>query len=412
MPPLRLFLLVFLAISACAQERVPSTTLRHRLAELNQDIHARGILPFKGSSTKLLTGYSYGEFYDWDLYFENIYLSYYGVSDYTFNNLKAFLDRQKPDGFVSRSLVMKRDLQDFKPFLAQIALLGSRQRHDFAWLKGNYYERLVRYIYRWFGYDGDHNGLPVWNSADHSGMDNQDSRAGRMNSFSVEGVDLACYLLRELQAMAIIADELGREDDATSFREQAAGLAKTINEVFWDEKDAFYYDRNEKTGERVRVKSVAGFTPLWARVASPAQANRLIKEHLLNPKEFWLNYPVSSYARTESDYYQGSLHGECNWRGSTWIPTNYMIFHGLLHYGYRDAARQLAERTYHMVLDVNPVTREYYNAETGAGEGLERFWGWSSLGCVMPLELELNYDPTDLNATIQPIITMHWKLNF
>jgi hypothetical protein len=65
-----------------------------------------------------------------------------------------------------------------------------------------------------------------------------------------------------------------------------------------------------------------------------------------------------------------------------------------------------------MVLDVNPVTREYYNAETGAGEGLARFWGWSSLGYVMPLELELNYDPTDLNATIQPIITGHWKLTF
>lgn len=394
-----------------AQTTGPSPELRTRLLELNQDIRNRGVLPFAGRDARLLTGYSYGEFYDWDLYFENLYLSYYGVSDYCFSNLKVFLDRQRPDGFVSRSLIMKRDRQHFKPFLAQIAVLGSKQRHDYTWLQGTYYERLKRYIYRWYGYDGDHNGLPVWNSADHSGMDNQDSRAGGLDAFSVEGVDLACYLLRELQAMAIIAEQVGRKDESATFQAQAAELAQTINSVFWDEQDGFYYDRNEKTGQRVRVKSVAGFTPLWAGVATKAQADRLVKEHLLNPREFWLSYPVPSYARTEPDYYQGS-HNECNWRGSAWIPTNYMIFHGLLHYGYRDEARELASRTYNMALAVNPVTREYYNAETGAGEGLERFWGWSSLAYVMPLELELDYDPTDLTATIRPIITERWKLPF
>jgi len=28
----------------------------------------------------VLTGYSYGEFYDWDLYFENLFLTYYRES--------------------------------------------------------------------------------------------------------------------------------------------------------------------------------------------------------------------------------------------------------------------------------------------------------------------------------------------
>ena len=402
---------LLLSTLALAESAEPSQKLRARLIELNEDIRAKGILPLAGSQEKLLTGYSYGEFYDWDLYFENLYLSYYGVSEYCFSNLKAFLDRQKPDGFVSRSLIMKRDRQHFKPFLAQIAVLGSRQRGDFSWLRGTYYDRLKRYLYRWYGYDGDHNGLPVWNSADHSGMDNQDSRAGGMDAFRVEGVDLACYVLRELRAMAVIARQIGSNDEAKSFVEQAAGLARTINEVFWDEQDGFYYDRDEKTGKLIHVKSVAGFTPLWAGVASKPQAERLVKEHLFNPKEFWLTYPVATYARTEPDYYQGARN-ECNWRGSAWIPTNYMIFHGLLQYGYREAARELASRTYRMALEVNPVTREFYDAETGAGEGLARFWGWSSLAYAMPLEVELNYDPTDLDAPIRPIVTQQWKLVF
>ncbi len=175
-----------------------------------------------------MTGYSYGEFYDWDLYFENIYMSYYGISEYCFTNLKAFLKRQHLNGFVSRTLKEPRPYQHFKPFLAQIALLGSIQKNDYLWLnevtdgaknKGiaeggvmneanfvnnrSYYTRLKEYIKFWFWYqDFDKNGLPVWNSSDHSGMDNQISRAGDMNAFRFEGVDLACYLYRELIAMA------------------------------------------------------------------------------------------------------------------------------------------------------------------------------------------------------------------
>jgi len=115
------------------------TLLRVRLETLNNDIAERGLHDFPGAGGKLLTGYAYGEYYDWDLYFENVYLSYYGVSKYDFTNLKVFLDRQQPDGFVSRTLgiIYPRPTQMFKPFLAQIAVLGSKQNgNDYEWLRG------------------------------------------------------------------------------------------------------------------------------------------------------------------------------------------------------------------------------------------------------------------------------------
>ena len=66
--------------------------LQARLAALNGDISTKGIVScYPGVPDKLLTGYAYDEFYDWDLYFENIYLSYYGIADYCFTNLKVFL---------------------------------------------------------------------------------------------------------------------------------------------------------------------------------------------------------------------------------------------------------------------------------------------------------------------------------
>ena len=392
-----------------------SQALRTRLAQVNHDIQVHGLHSFPGSDRKLLTGYAYGEFFDWDLYFENIYLSYYGLSQYDFTNLQVFLDRQQPDGFIPRTLgmVYPKPHQMFKPFLAQLALLGSEQRGgNYEWLRAGDYVRLQKYIARWFQYDADNNGLPVWNSSDASGMDNQISRSGEPDSYFDEGVDLACYLIRELQAMAIISGKLGKAKEQLEYQDHAKGLSKLINDVFWDEKDGFYYDRNEKTGKRIRIKSVAGFFPLWAGVAPPDRAHRLVKEHLLNKDEFWLAYPVPSYAKSEPDFYQGSKHGECNWRGSTWIPANYMIFHGLIRYGYDKVALELVNKTFQMALEKNPVTREYYNSQTGQGYGMDPFWGWSSLAYVMPLEYKLHYDPTDLNGKIRPIVVEKQGVSF
>ena len=222
-------------------------------------------------------------------------------------------------------------------------------------------------------------------------------------------MDLAAYLVRELQAMAVIAGQLGEKADAQSFRDHAAKVNQLINEVFWDEKQGLYFDRNEKTKQPVPVKSATNFMPLFCGAPSDDQVKRMVKEHLTNENEFWLAYPMASYAKTEPDYYQGSHvlpngSHECNWRGSTWAPTNYMIFQGLMRYGQIDVARELAVRLFEMAVVKNPMLREYYNAETGEGLGQTNFWGFTALYYVMLLECELKYDASALEGKFRPVI--------
>jgi neutral trehalase len=269
----------------------------------------------------------------------------------------------------------------------------------------------VKYLDKWFSYDSDHNGLPVWNSADAAGTDNQWSRAGALSAFEVEGVDLASYLIRELRAMSVIAGHLNLKSDSASFDAHADHVIGLINTVLWDEAGGMYFDRNEKTGKRVYVKSATNFMPLFAGAALPGRAKRMIHEHLLNRDEFWLNYPVASYAKTEPDYYQGS-HRECNWRGPTWAPTNYMIFQGLRRYGHQADARELATRLFTMALLKNPVLREYYNAETGDGLGQTRFWGFTALYYGMLLESILGYDASSLSKPSIPIMEKELNIPF
>ncbi|NIJ45918.1 hypothetical protein FHR24_002389 [Wenyingzhuangia heitensis] len=423
-------LVFFIAINLTAQKKYiapkdvafnsNSIVLKTRLRELNNNISKHGILlDTLYTHKKLLTGYSYMQFYDWDLYFENIYMSYYGVSKYNFDNLEGFFAVQDPDGFIKRSFGPKNfgNTHHFKPFVAQIVLLGSRQVGNFKWAEKNYHQ-IQLYLKHWFEYDTDNNGLAYWSgiqkgswsgAADHSGMDNQNTRTLGKS----EGVDLNCYLVRELEAIAIIADEIGKTKEAKAYRLHAGKLKKMINKYLWDDSTGFYYDRNEENGETTFVKSVSGFTPIWAGIASKNQVKRMVEEHLKNPKEFWTTYPIPSYALTEPDYrqnYQGQKG--CNWKGSTWIPTNYMICHGLLDYGYTSLAKQIALKTYNMVLG-NKATREFFNAETGEGLGMNPFFGWSSLAYILPLELELNYNPTDLKEKkISPLVKNKMGIKF
>lgn len=366
-----------------------------RLEKVKSDIMNKGVRMFHGR--EVLTGYAYKELYDWDLYFETLFLSYAGIDIYCRNNVEMFLDTQEPSGFIPRTMgiVYPKPRHHFKPFLAQTALLGSRQNGDFRWLQGKYYERLKKYLEYWFWHcDADKNGLCFWDGSDHSGMDNQEPRLGFIGQMEFEGVDLNCYLVRELDAMAEIATELGIEQEARSFEKQAADLVSKIDATFWDEETGFYYDRSEKTGELNKLLTVSGFLPLWLGRIPKDRAERLVREHLLNPEEFWLPYPVATWAKSEAGYYQQRKDMECNWMGPTWIPVNYMIFHGLLKHGFQKEAQLLAQKTYELVISEGE-TREYYDGETGSGQGLCPFWGWSTLGYVMPLEYTLGYDPSD-----------------
>ena len=395
------------------RERKDYDKLRNRLQEVNHDLVSKGVHYYARDKTYLMTGYSYGEYYDWDLYFENIYLSYFGESKFCFTNFKAFFNLQYLNGFIPRTIGTNpaRLYHHFKPFMAQIAVLGSKQAGDYTWLleKGtrggeyplkdiSYYEQLKLYLAYWIKFnDFDCNGLPVWGDAEHSGMDNQFSRSGERRSFYGEGVDLASYIHREYMAMAHIAEKLDLSDEVELFRQKAEELACLINDTLWDEEKGFYFDRNEQTGERIYIYSVSGFMPLWAGIASKEQADRLVK-HMTDPAKFWIRYPLSSYAQTEDAFQLENWPGPtCNWRGTTWIPVNYMVFHALKDYGYPEIATKLARKTYDLVLEQNEVTREYYNGQTGGGLGLKPFWGWSALAYFMLIEDEEGFNPMDLN---------------
>ncbi len=369
----------------------------------------KGVRTDPETELRFYTGYQYGTLYDWDLYFETLTLYYLGETEYARNGVRLFLSTQRDSGFIPRVFQREQlgwraeeDLEHCKPFLAQTALLASRYDGDFEWITPEMRHKLRKYVNYWLDdCDRDGNGLSEWNSGPHCGEDNQFERAGGWQANFCEGVDLNSFLVRECQALAILMEQAGDIQQAKDLREAARARKDAIQRLLWDSNEECFFDRHRRTGKLIPVKYAMAFATLWADVATPHQAASSVKRHLLNPGEFWAPHPVATYARTEPMYSQEPREGDysaCTWRGSLWIPANYIIMQGLRRYGFREEAAVLADRSY-AVLAAHEHPYEFYNAETGAGCGQGPFWGWSGLAAFMLLEIEHDCDPTALDAT-------------
>ncbi len=376
------------------------TQLRTKLGHLH-DLMKRGVFQDDDTHKDYFTGYDYKTLYDWDQYFEAIVQYYMGWDpSLIVNGVEIFLDHQREDGFISRSVPSNEwhDPEHVKPFLCQTLVLVSRSYDTTKPIATAYLEKLKAYLDYWLVQaDSTGNGLSEWMSAPHTGMDNQHERAGWWQDRICKGVDLNSYIVRECRAFAVLADLYGHKELAREYRLKADERADLINALLWDPQDGMYYDMHVQTGELIKVKYVGTFAPMWAGIASPEQAERLVYEHLLHAEEFWSDYPVAVLAQSEPGYSPVLLDGDlgCCWRANTWIPTNYMVFHGLLDYGYDGIAGALASQTDRLMTAGG--NREYYLSDSGGGCGLDPFWGWSLLGHFFRYEATCTPDITRLS---------------
>lgn len=311
--------------------------------------------------------------------------------------LEAMIDTAQPEGRIPHCTApVGQEHATSQPPILTWAVWEVHQATGDVDLIVRTYDRLAGYI-RWFLRERDRNGngLYEWwkNEEDtlchcgESGLDN----SPRFDEPGLDDhVDLCCMLHNEMEILARMAVVCDRFDEALQWREQAAALARLVNEKMWDEDTGFYYDVRAD-GTRLPLKTVVGFLPLWAGIASREQAGRLMA-HLLDPREFAGEFPVPTVALDEPCF------SDDMWRGPTWINMNYLIFRGLLHYGLIAEASDLRAKTLREIqrwYEATGAIYEYYDnfAKTepgmlhrkggvgkqgGYGVGTIRDYGWSA----------------------------------
>jgi hypothetical protein len=167
-------------------------------------------------------------------------------------------------------------------------------------------------------------------------------------------------------------------------------LTRSLVDRLFDRKAGTFFPEGPD-GERLLVNTWAGLATLALDRLPADIGHRIVNEHLLNPKCFWLPYPVPSAAACEPTFVPGSdryLWIERYWRGPTWLFSTWFIMRGLMRLGYATEAEHLSDRTLALVRQSG--FREYFNPNTGEGMGARSF-GVSTIAleCAMLAEEQL-----------------------
>ena len=196
-----------------------------------------------------------------------------------------------------------------------------------------------------------------------------------LNHFVVADVMVNVIYIENLRVLAELCLQVKDEAGAAIYIARAAKARDSLEELCWDETDGLYYDVNGKENKKLRVNTFTSLMPLLLADLAPKKVEALMA-HLLNPEEYWAEFPIPSTAMNHPTYRPETVGGNLVWRGPTWINSNWYLARGLMRHGRVDLARVIANQS--ILAMRKSGVREYYNPQNASGRGAPDF-SWSTI---------------------------------
>ena len=355
--------------------------------------------------------------WDWDCWLTNIALRSFteeDISEYEKGCIINFLEHMDEDGKIPIFITPTMEWYNFngcfpsnihKPCLAQHAeFIVKTNNNDVEWL-GPYFDKILKFIDYYYNNQRHSSGLYYWINDCAIGVDNDPSTYYRPENSSAS-IYLNCLMYKELTAVCYLGNLLNI--DVSFYEKEAENLLKTVRDLCFDEKDGMYYsadlnllpvDPNSKLHSGAprhwdtliqRIGCWSGFMAMWAGIATPEQAQRMVKENLLDEKGFWAPYGVRTLSKYEKMYRIVKSGNPSCWLGPIWGISNYMVFEGLLKYGFIEEAKELAEKSVKLFaqdIEKTGELHEYYDPESGEPINNPGFQNWNLLSIKMGIWL-------------------------
>ncbi|MGI6652784.1 MAG: MGH1-like glycoside hydrolase domain-containing protein [Christensenellales bacterium] len=330
--------------------------------------------------------------------------------------LLNFFDLQMDDGYLPMMVSNQPEIGSYlldqrkagkklnmhKPFLCQQAQIISSYAGSHEWLRQH-----LDGIRRYFAcYDRDYlhekTGLYVWADDVMIGMDNDPAVFGRPR-YSTASMFLNGFMVAELKAAFRIFKALGLDNEGAAFIAKANALVSAIQAECYDSRDRFFYSVDVDIKTRaydwfhqglgvfwnslpIKVRTWTGFIPLYAGFATESQARDIVRLHIEDAATFMSPNGIRALARDEKMYNLEATINPSNWLGPIWMVVNYVVFRGLMNYGFREEAGRLMDKSINLLnkdLETSGELHEYYNPETGHPIINPGFLNWNMLSINM-----------------------------
>ena len=151
---------------------------------------------------------------------------------------------------------------------------------------------------------------------------------------------------------------LGRANEARDWTRRAEARKQSIQKYLWNADSGFYFDYNLDKKERSAYEYITAYYPLWTGLATPAQAQALVKNlsKLEHPGGLVMS-PYETEGQWDLPY--------------AWAPTQLIAVEGLRRYGFNKDADRVSYNFLSMIAENfrrDGTIREKYNAVTRSSE--------------------------------------------
>jgi hypothetical protein len=309
------------------------------------------------------------------------------------NSQRIYFERQHENGYINyrtgpylnEEIIHNGEYTSSAPWLNYINYEIYKVTGDKKFLSEAYESGKKFYYWYTSRRDSNKNGLASWGG--HAELESvRDARVAVWDKVgwasNFEGPDVNSMLVMEEKSLAAIAGILGYKNESVEWEQKSLMRSALINKYLWDDSTQFYYNVNKndhsftfKKKNDLLIKEIIGFLPLWAGISDKEQTDQLMKS-LLNKKEFWRNFGIPTLSAKE-DYYNPIGY----WNGPIWVPWQYLIFRGLLDYGFKAEAKELSEKVANNIihqLKTDHYFWEFYSADDNQA-GWNKTYIWTGL---------------------------------
>jgi alpha,alpha-trehalase len=258
--------------------------------------------------------------------------------------------------------------------------------------------------------------------------------SGHDTSYRIDGnctelnlVDLNAFLYKyETDFAALIISEFdnsfsyNNQTYTSDYWHQKSILRKQLADTYlWDEEKGMYFDYNLKSKSKSKFISATSLLPLWSKMASKKQAEKLVK--LLLPLLKMQGGIAGSTEESSGEI--SATRPQRQWDfPNGWAPHQMLIWKGLIQYNYTEEAEELVYRwlfmitknavdyngtipeKYDVVSATHKVFAEYGNVGTDFEYITDEGFGWMNASYQYGLSLLNTESISHLNKLISPDI--------
>ncbi|MHB9035991.1 MAG: trehalase family glycosidase [Armatimonadota bacterium] len=350
---------------------------------------------------------SFPEMYGWDVFFVNLALLIHGRLDIVRNHLINQMYMIEQYGMVlngNRAFYLTRS----QPPLHPETIRRYAERTPALDLIKNGYPLFEKEYGEYWG--AEHHSTPIGLTTNNDLGDK--SLRPELAAEAESGLDFCamfdgdirqcvplitnCVLVSYARNLSWMAEQLGRQDEAQSWKQETQRRISLIRKYCWNEEDGFFLEYNYVRGEQINVWSICAYWTMWAGIATQQQAERLVSHLHRFERDGGIAITDKSYPSPHPEF------AFLQWGYPTgWPPIQMMVVESLHKYGYHNDARRIAKKFLALVVDqygrTGKLWEKYNILDCNVHLPFERYelppmHGWTS-GSVVFLSRYLDENP-------------------